>query len=188
LWPCSLIWNAVNKSQFGSPLNELRETELYLHWKAATDSRSWTSSSSPTSNSSSPSSSLSTSIREDCVSLGFSLTTVIHAITEKTKRKDRNSYWITTVLFSLPLSPVTFTFTRPDKGASEELLPPKISSLIGLPSNSTLLYFFRAWNASLLLGYTTSAVPYSYMAQNKIPVRKSIQDKTFSKSWREWDW
>jgi len=75
---------------------------------------------------------LSTSIREDCVSLGFSLTTVIHAITEKTKRKDRNSYWITTVLFSLPLSPVTFTFTRPDKGASEELLPPKISSLIGL--------------------------------------------------------
>lgn len=71
------------------------------------------------------------------------------------------TYVITTVLFLLPFTPVTFT--RAETGTSE--LEPTISILMGLPSKRTLLYRLRAAKASLLLVYTTSAEPCNQVPQ-----------------------
>ena len=90
-----------------------------------------------------------------------------------TKReKSKTTYVITTVLFFFPFAPVTFT--RAEIGTSG--LEPTISIFIGLPSKSTLLYFLRAENASLLLVYKTSAEP----CHQVINIRNSCPERTLT--------
>jgi hypothetical protein len=86
------------------------------------------------------------------------------------KDKNKTTYIITTVLFFFPFAPVTFT--RAEIGTSG--LAPTISIFIGLPSKSTLLYFLRAENASLLLVYITSAEP----CHQAINVRNSYPERS----------
>lgn len=73
-------------------------------------------------------------------------------------RGNKYTYVITTVL--LPGTPPT-TFTRAETGISA--FAPTISIFIGFPSSCTLLYRWRALNASLLRTYTTSAEPCSHV-------------------------